>query len=216
MSDLAVHISDGDFLAQDAIRSMVRATYGGVRPTDRRVAGRYYSAEELAGLPDETARMALGVGNPVRHAALRPGEDVIDLGSGGGIDCLLAGRLVGPTGSVVGVDFLPEMVDRVLNLVPDKAAALAEMFRVLRPGGRFQLADIILQRSVSGESKQDVSLWTGCIAGGLVEGEVRALVESAGFIDVEVIHGSDIFAGAPQSSSAAAFGTRGAGIRAHR
>ncbi len=100
----------------------------------------------------------------------------------------------------------------VLNLVPDKAVALAEIFRVLRPGGRIQLADIVLDRPVPGGSKTDVSLWTGCIAGGLLEDELRALVEAAGFRHVEVQRGADVFSGAPQHSNAAAFGTIGAGI----
>ena len=112
MSGVRLHFEDGDLLSQDAIRSMVRETYSGVGPTDRRVAERFYSPDELSGLPDETVRMALGVGNPVRHAGLRNGEDVVDLGSGGGNDCLLAARAVGPSGSVVGIDFLPDMVDR--------------------------------------------------------------------------------------------------------
>ena len=112
MMELDLHIEGGDLLSQDAIRSIVRESYGGVGPTDRRVALRFYSLDELAGLPDETVRMALGVGNPVRHAGLQPGETVVDLGSGGGIDCLLAGRAVGPPGRVIGIDFLPGMIAR--------------------------------------------------------------------------------------------------------
>jgi arsenite methyltransferase len=112
MTDQEFHIEGGDLLSQEAIRSIVQETYGGVGPTDRRVAERFYSVEELASLPDETVRMALGVGNPVRHADLRRGQDILDLGSGGGIDCLLAARAVGPSGSVVGIDFLPDMVAR--------------------------------------------------------------------------------------------------------
>ncbi len=104
----------------------------------------------------------------------------------------------------------------VLNLVPDKAAALAEMHRVLRPGGRLQVADIVLGRPVSTTSKQNVSLWTGCIAGGLLETELRELIAGAGFVDVEIVPGEDVFAGAPQHSNAAEFGTRGVGIRARR
>jgi SAM-dependent methyltransferase len=125
VNDTAFHIDGGDLLSQDAIRSIVRETYGAVGPTDRRVAERFYSSDELAGLPEPTVRMALGVGNPVRYAALRPGEDVADLGSGGGIDCLLAAWAVGPSGSVVGVDFLPDMVARATS-----AAAQAELSNV--------------------------------------------------------------------------------------
>jgi len=125
VTGVKLHFEDGDLLAQDAIRSIVRETYGGVRPADRRVAERFYSPEELSDLPEETVRMALGVGNPVRHAALRTGQDVIDLGSGGGIDCLLAARAVGPHGSVVGIDFLADMVDRAT-----RAAAEARLSNV--------------------------------------------------------------------------------------
>jgi SAM-dependent methyltransferase len=119
MTELDLHVDGGDLLSQDAIRSIVRDTYVGVRPADRRVAERFYSREELTGLPDDAVRMALGVGNPVRRAALRPGETVVDLGSGGGIDCLLAGRAVGPSGSVIGIDFLPEMIARASAAVAD-------------------------------------------------------------------------------------------------
>jgi arsenite methyltransferase len=108
----AIHIVGDDLLSQDAIRSLVRDTYERVTPTDRRVADHFYTPEDLAWLPEETVRLALGVGDPVREAALEPGEDVVDLGSGGGIDCLLAGRAVGPTGSVLGIDFVPDMVAR--------------------------------------------------------------------------------------------------------
>ncbi len=104
----------------------------------------------------------------------------------------------------------------VLNLVPDKTMALAEIFRVLRPGGRIQLADIVLDRPVPGGSKSEVSLWTGCIAGGLLEDELVTLVEGAGFRDVEVRRGVDVFDGAPQHSNAADFGTMGAGITARK
>src|SRR5436190_17525872 len=119
MTGPRIHAAGNDFLQQDAIRSAVQQTYAGVRPSDTSVADRYYTGAELAGLPVDTVRIALGVGNPVRHARLRPGEDVVDLGSGGGIDCLIAGRAVGPRGSVVGVDFLPEMVERAARAARD-------------------------------------------------------------------------------------------------
>jgi hypothetical protein len=93
----AGHLEGSDFLQQDAIRAAVRETYAEVRPTDRQVAERFYDPAELSGLPEETVRIALGVGNPVRHADLRPGEHVVDLGSGR--HRLLAARRVGPPGS---------------------------------------------------------------------------------------------------------------------
>jgi ubiquinone/menaquinone biosynthesis C-methylase UbiE len=104
----------------------------------------------------------------------------------------------------------------VLNLVPGKAQALTEMYRVLKPGGRLQIADIALQKPVPGDAVSDVSLWTGCIAGGLVKAILEKKVTDAGFKDVEVIWGADVFSGAPQHSDAAEFGTLGVHIRARR
>jgi SAM-dependent methyltransferase len=223
MTGVKTHFEDGDLLAQDAIRSIVRETYGGVRPADRRVAERFYSAEELAGLPEETIRMALGVGNPVRHAGLRPDEDVVDLGSGGGIDCLLAARAVAPSGSVVGVDFLADMVDRatrsaedarlpnvrfveglmeslplldgsadvvisngVVNLSPRKVRVLAEAFRVLRPGGRLAIVDLVLERDLPPEIQTHPAAWAGCLSGALSEIAMYKGVRRAGFRDVVI------------------------------
>jgi arsenite methyltransferase len=212
-----------------------------------------YPQEWIERLPPGAVASMAGTGNPFALDAIRPGEHVVDCGSGAGADALIAARLVGRTGHVIGVDMTAEMLaaartnaahagmsnvefregllealpvesgwadvvisNGVLNLVPDKAAAIAEMFRVLRSGGRVQAADIILQRPVSEASKRDVSLWTGCIAGGVLADELVALFSAAGFVDVEIVPGSDVFAGAPQHSNAAAFGTRGAGIRARR
>jgi SAM-dependent methyltransferase len=223
MTGVQLHFEDGDLLAQNAIRSVVRDTYGAVEPTDRRVAERFYSPDELAGLPETTVRMALGVGNPVRHADLRPGQDVIDLGSGGGIDCLLAARVVGPSGSVVGVDFLPDMVDRataaaseaghanvrilegliealpvpdasadvvisngVVNLSPRKARVLAEAFRVLRPGGRLAIVDLVLEHDLPPEIQTHPAAWAGCLSGALSEISLYKGVRRAGFRDVSI------------------------------
>jgi arsenite methyltransferase len=223
MSAVQVHFEDGDLLAQDAIRSVVRQTYHGVRPTDRRVAERFYSADELAGVPEEAIRMALGVGNPVRHADLRPGQDVVDLGSGGGIDCLLAARAVGPSGSVVGVDFLPDMVRRaaatatesgvanvrfvegliealplpessadvvisngVVNLSPRKVRVLAEAFRVLRPGGRLAIVDLVLEHDLPPEIQTHPAAWAGCLSGALSEVALYKGVRRAGFREVSI------------------------------
>ena len=208
-----------------------------------------YPEEWIAALPPSAVESMAGTGNPFALGELQSGERVVDCGSGAGADGLIAARVVGPSGRVIGVDMTPEMVAKarrnaevaglrnvefregvlealpvpdgwadvvisngVLNLVPDKTVALAECFRVLRPGGRIQLADIVLDRPVPDGSQSDVSLWTGCIAGGLLADQLASLVEGAGFRDVEVRRGVDVFSGAPQQSNAAAFGTVGAGI----
>lgn len=223
------HIDGGDFLQQDAIRDAVRQTYGSVTPGDRRVAERFYDADELRWLPAEAAAMALGVGHPVRHAELRPGEDVVDLGSGGGIDCLLAARAVGRDGSVVGVDFLDEMVERgrraaavarldtvrfvrgeieslpledesadvivsngVVNLSPRKVRVLAEAFRVLRPGGRLAVADLVLEHDLPPEVATHPAAWAGCLSGALSEKALYRGLRRAGFRAV-VIEAVDRF-----------------------
>ena len=102
----------------------------------------------------------------------------------------------------------------VLNLIPDKFGVLSEAFRVLRPGGKLQIADIILEQSVSSASKSVVSLWSGCIAGGLLEEELEEFVKRAGFVDFEITWSAEVFDGAPQASNAAAYGTKGITFRA--
>ncbi len=222
MTDVHVgHVAGRDFLQQDAIRGAVRQTYRSVAPTDRRVAERFYSPEELAGLPDETVRIALGVGNPVRHAGLSAGDDVLDLGSGGGIDCLIAARSVAPGGSVVGIDFLVEMVERatraaaeaglpnvrfvesemealplpdasvdvvisngVINLSPRKVRVLSEAFRVLRPGGRLAIVDLVLDHDLPPEIQTHPAAWAGCLSGALSETALYKGLRRAGFRDV--------------------------------
>jgi SAM-dependent methyltransferase len=223
MTELPIHIAGSDLLQQDSIRSTVREVYGAVRPTDRRVAERFYPAEDLSWLPDETARSALGVGNPVAFAELRNGEDVLDLGSGGGIDCLLAGRAVGPTGSVVGVDFLEEMVARgrrgaeavgleniafvqaeiedlplpdasvdvvisngVPNLSPRKGRVMAEAHRVLRPGGRLAIVDLLLEAGLPPEIQTHPAAWAGCLSGALSERAMYTSLRRAGFRAVSI------------------------------
>ena len=170
-----------DLMFQDEIKDAVRDAYGSIATgAGEAVAGRLYSDEELAELPAGARDWALGVGNPVRYAFLQPGETVLDIGSGGGIDSILAARRVGPSGRAIGLDIVEAMIDRaranaadagvdgwteflhgemeeipmpdasvdvvisngVLNLSERKSRALAEIFRVLRPGGRISLADL--------------------------------------------------------------------------
>jgi arsenite methyltransferase len=247
----------------DKLRASIRAEYAAVAAepargfhfhTGYRLAAILgYPQEWIETLPAGAVASMAGTGNPFALGDIRAGERAVDCGSGAGADALIAARLVGASGRVIGIDMTPEMLAKarasaaeagltnvefregilealpvetawadvvisngVLNLVPDKAAALAEMYRVLRPGGRLQAADIVLERPVSAGSKLDVSLWTGCIAGGLLADELGELIAAAGFTAVEVVPGGDVFAGAPQASNAAAYGTRGVGIRAWR
>ena len=243
----------------ESLRTAIRAEYAAVAEqpdqgfhfhTGGRLAAILgYPEEWIAALPPSAVESMAGTGNPFALGELQSGERVVDCGSGAGADSLIAARVVGPRGRVIGVDMTPEMLAKarrnaevsglrnvefrdgvlealpvpdgwadviisngVLNLVPDKTVAFAEFFRILRPGGRIQLADIVLDRPVPDGSKSDVSLWTGCIAGGLLADELASLVEGAGFRDIEVRRGADVFGGAPQQSSAADFGTMGAGI----
>ncbi|MFN8506062.1 MAG: arsenite methyltransferase [Dehalococcoidia bacterium] len=182
---------------------------------------RLYADADTSDLPATVTDVAFGCGNPTAIAALQPGERVLDLGSGGGIDCFLAAKMVGPTGSVVGVDMTPEMValarknavkvgagnvefrlgeiehlpldaasvdviisNCVINLAPDKAQVFGEAFRVLRPGGRLQVSDIVWTKPVPEDVKGDMEKWAGCVAGALLEADYLAAITAAGFHDV--------------------------------
>ena len=181
-----------------------------------------YDAADLAGIP-EGADLGLGCGNPLALLELAEGETVLDLGSGGGIDCFLAAKRVGPGGRVIGVDMTPEMIARarrnavasgvtnvefrlgeiehtpvadgsvdaiisncVVNLVPDKRQVFAEAFRVLRPGGRLSLSDIVLLGEVPLRIRDSVEAYVSCLAGAILREEYLALIEAAGFTDVRV------------------------------
>jgi SAM-dependent methyltransferase len=189
-----------DLMFQDEIKDAVRDAYGSIATgAGEAIAGRLYSDEELADLPAGARDWALGVGNPVRYAFLQPGETVLDIGSGGGIDSILAARRVGPTGRAIGLDMVESMIERaranaaeagvdgrteflhgemeeiplpdgsvdvvisngVLNLSARKSRALAEIFRVLRPGGRISLADLTVEGELPPEIANDQSAWAG-------------------------------------------------------
>jgi len=181
-----------------------------------------YTVEDADSASD-AASMSLGCGNPGAIASLQPGEIVLDLGSGGGFDCLLAAQQVGETGRVIGVDMTPDMIatarenaaragyaniefrlgeiehlpvadssvdviisNCVINLSPDKQAVFQEAFRVLRPGGRLAIADIVATAPLPTAVRQDMDLWAACIAGAAEIGELVEMLRRAGFTQVRV------------------------------
>lgn len=187
-----------------------------------------YTPEDLAQMPEEVASLSLGCGAPVKIANIQPGEVVLDLGSGGGIDVFLAARLVGPSGMVYGLDMTDEMIalatrnaqkmgitnvrfiqgeieaiplpdasvdviisNCVLNLVPDKARAFREIWRVLKPGGRLAVSDIVVDGGfddlpIPEEQIRAALSWTGCVAGALSIDAYRQMLREAGFSEVKI------------------------------
>jgi arsenite methyltransferase len=187
------------------------------------ITSNLYDPAQTQQIPGEALLASLGCGNPTALAKLNPGEIVLDLGSGGGIDVLLSARRVGPTGKAHGLDMTDEMlalanqnkrragaenveflkgeIERiplpdnsvdvvisncVINLSADKDAVLREALRVLKPGGRFAVSDVVTRGEMPAEIRQNVLLWVGCVAGALEENEYRSKLAAAGFEKIEI------------------------------
>ncbi|MBZ5601606.1 MAG: arsenite methyltransferase [Acidobacteriia bacterium] len=187
------------------------------------ITSNLYDADQTGQLPETAVLASLGCGNPTALAALKPGETVLDLGSGGGIDVLLSARRVGPTGKAYGLDMTDEMLalanenkrkagvenveflkgeiesiplpdnsvdviisNCVINLSANKDRVLHEAFRVLKPGGRFAVSDVVTKGEMLPEIRKSVLLWVGCVAGALEENEYRAKLAAAGFGEIGI------------------------------
>ena len=187
------------------------------------ITANLYDDGQAAGIPAEALLASLGCGNPTALAALAPGETVLDLGSGGGIDVLLSAKRVGPTGKVYGLDMTDDMLalanenkaragatnveflrghieeiplpddsvdviisNCVINLSGDKRKTLAEAFRVLKPGGRFAVSDVVVRGETPPEVRRSMELWVGCVAGALEEREFLRLLHEVGFEDASI------------------------------
>jgi arsenite methyltransferase len=195
----------------------------GTTNSSQEIQNDLYPMELLTDIPVEIVNGSAGSGDPITLARLKPGETVLDLGSGGGLDCFLAARQVGENGHVIGVDMTPDMLklarsnavrmkaqnvefregfleslpvddanvdvvisNCVVNLSPDKPAVLREMFRVLKPGGRIALSDMVTNRPLSEAERQDKENWCACTSGALRIGEYTQELGKAGFTDIQI------------------------------
>jgi len=223
-------MSDSSQIIHDAVRTRYGAIAEGQQascctPSNATAQPLHlYDSSTLEGLPVDVTGLSLGCGDPVSIASLRPGETVLDLGSGGGIDCFLAARQVGPSGHVIGLDMTPSMLERanankaqlgaenvefrqgqieampidsdsvdvimsncVINLSPNKAAVFAEAFRVLKPGGRISISDIVTEGDFTPEQRANLDSWAECASGALDAQDYLALIVAAGFVDVAIV-----------------------------
>jgi arsenite methyltransferase len=200
-----------------------RATCGSTCSGKDPITSDLYQPDETGALPAEALAASLGCGNPTALAQLNPGETVLDLGSGGGIDVLLSARRVGPAGKAYGLDMTEEMLalarenqrkagvanveflqgeieqiplpdntvdviisNCVINLSAEKDRVLREAFRVLKPGGRFAVSDVVIRGEVPAAIRRDIELWIGCVAGALEESEYRTKLSQAGFQEIDM------------------------------
>ncbi len=182
-----------------------------------------YPVDLLTNVPSDVSNTSYGCGDPITLASLKPGQTVLDLGSGAGLDCLLAAQKVGPEGRVIGVDMTPEMIERaqvnakrvnannvefrqgyleelpvdsntvdviisncVINLSPDKEKVFTEAFRVLAPGGKLAVSDIVTEGPLPDAIKKSLSAWAGCVAGAVESSEYINMMKAVGFTDISV------------------------------
>ena len=215
----------------NSITEAVRHRYGALAKTaaeralsSDKASDTFYTEAQRNVLTDETAGASAGCGNPVGIADAKPGETVLDLGSGGGIDCFIAAREVGHTGHVIGIDMTPEMltlardnadklrtnnvvfklghiesipqsdnsVDLVISncviaLSEKKSRVFSEIFRILKPGGRFVISDVVTEKPLPGDVRKSAAEWVDCVGGAAVMSEYIEMIADAGFLDVEVL-----------------------------
>jgi arsenite methyltransferase len=220
--EAARRVTSGQGLPADCCAE-ISCCSGSAKPSCDPITSNLYDEAQAGELPDTALKASLGCGNPTALAQLKPGETVLDLGSGGGIDVLLSARRVGPTGKAYGLDMTDDMLalarenqrkaslqnveflkgeieniplpdntvdviisNCVINLSGDKDRVLSEAFRVLKPGGRFAVSDVVLRGDVPEQIRRSIELWVGCVAGALQETQYTEKLTRAGFESIEI------------------------------
>jgi radical SAM protein with 4Fe4S-binding SPASM domain len=230
---LSVDVEDDEEVCKPEIKGHVtktvkkKFTEAATAPEKNYYCPTGYNPKDLEHIPDEVLEVSYGCGNPAALADIKEGETILDLGSGGGIDCFIAAKKVGKNGKVIGVDMTDEMIEKatinaqkvaevlkynavefkkgnimelpaddnsvdlvisncVINLTEDKIKVLDEMFRILKPGGRFIISDIVSDKPVPGYMKRDKELWSACLSGALTDRRFKEIAEKAGFPDAEL------------------------------